>query len=140
MLHHKITGFETRTVAVSIGLILVALLLAIPVSAQDSRNQEGEDDGILRACDVEITRYVNDYRVEFDVREEPEGQNWLMLVDGQTNENHRWGTRRTERGMGFTIPYTAADAGTSHTYRVAVSRHGKAPFCESDGTFRVKGG
>ena len=84
---------------------------------------------------------MSDYRVGFDVREGHGGYLYWMEVDGVSNENHGWGSVRTEGGYGFVIPYQADDAGTEHDYRVSVSRFGSDnAHCEIAGTFRVKGG
>ena len=121
----------------SLGLISLVLLSGAIVTSVAAQNGDAD---ILRDCDVRVTRYTSDYSVGFEVREGHGGRSYLMEIDGASNENQGWASKRTDAGFGFTIPYSGADAQTTHTYRVKVGNWARVGHvaCESDGVFRVK--
>ena len=98
-----------------------------------------EDLIVLRECDITITRYVDSFHVRMDINERKQGRMYWPTIDGITNENRGWGAFRTPGGIAFVMRYSPANAGEVHEYLVRVAPWYQPNYCESRGTFYVKG-
>ena len=128
-----------RFAKVAIGL---GLMIMVAVGTMGAVNFTPEDI-ILRECDVELIRVRTGHEILMKINETRGDRigivTYLMTIDGVSNENRGWSTFKTPEGYAFVMPYTEADAGTKHEYRVSIGQMYKGDFCETHNDFWVKG-